>query len=62
MGAHFTQVLKDWINQASFKDCFSAMHYAAYKGNIEVVQILIELGADIHCKNQYGLGVLHVSA
>jgi hypothetical protein len=48
--------------QVTFKDCFSALHYAAYRGNIEMIEILIEIGADVNCKNKFGLGVLHVAA
>lgn len=54
--------MKAWVRQSTFKDCFSALHYASYRGNIEMIEILIEIGADVYCKNKFGLGVLHVAA
>lgn len=44
------------------KDSFSALHYASYRGNTEMAQILLDLGADINIKNQFGLNVLHIAA
>ena len=58
----FQEELVRWVNAVSFKDCFTALHYAAYRGNVEMCQLLIEIGANIQAKNQYGLSVLHIAA
>ena len=58
----FKQDLVKWVNLQTFKDHFSSLHYAAYRGNVEMCQLLIEIGADINAKNQYGLSVLHIAA
>ena len=54
--------VKEWVNQKTYKDSFSALHYASYRGNTEICQILIDLGADMESKNQFGLNVLHIAA
>jgi len=58
----FAFTLRSWVNQKTFQDEFSALHYSSYRGNIEISQSLIDLGADIKIKNQYGLDVLHIAA
>ena len=43
-------------------DKYNALLYASFKGNIECVEILMKLGADMHHVNRYGINVLHVAA
>jgi ankyrin repeat protein len=38
------------------------MHFAAFKGNINAIEVLINNGGNIHQKNGFGLNMLHVSA
>ena len=54
--------LAEWVNLATTKDQFVALHYASYRGNIHFCESLIENGANIKKKNAYGLNVLHIAA
>jgi len=38
------------------------LHYASYRGNIEICKVLLDLGADIQIRNLHGLNVLHIAA
>jgi palmitoyltransferase ZDHHC13/17 len=51
-----------WINNKTQEDQFNALHYAAWKGNIHIMKILIENGAEKYSKNAYGLNCLHIAA
>ncbi|CDW84555.1 dhhc zinc finger domain containing protein [Stylonychia lemnae] len=51
-----------WINFQSFKDKFTALHFASFKGCIPVIKLLIQNGANLNCVNTFGLDVLHVAA
>ncbi len=46
----------------TLKDHFSALHYASYRGNTDMCQTLLDLGADLLVTNQFGLNVLHIAA
>ena len=50
-----------FINQKN-KSGFTALHYACYNGNIKLIKLLINYGADINAVNNNGLNVLHLSA
>lgn len=54
--------IKLWINSKSVKDKFTPLHFASFKNNLSAIKILIENGADVFEKNQYGLNMLHVAA
>lgn len=41
---------------------FSALHYASYRGNVEIMKVLLDLGADMNIQNSFGLNVLHIAA
>jgi len=51
-----------WLNRQTKKDEFTALHFAAFKGNLRGAIVLVENKADIHVKNAYGLSMLHVAA
>ena len=51
-----------WINQKDHGDGFTALHFASFKGNPDACEILIQHGADIHAKNNFGINMLHVAA
>ena len=56
------KILKEWANAKTSGDEFSALHYAAFRGNIDICKTLIELGADKNVKNSNGLSFLHIAA
>lgn len=56
-----SNVLKDWINMKS-NNGYTSLHYAAFRGNIDVIKLLIENGANIDICNNEGLNVLHLAA
>ena len=50
------------MNCITRKDNFTALHYASFRGNIVICDLLIERGADYYMKNLYGLNVIHIAA
>lgn len=50
-----------FINAKSKKG-YTALLYASYRGNIKLIKLLIENSADIYCKNNSGLNVVHMAA
>ena len=52
---------KLWINFKSTQG-YSALHYASYRGNIEIIKLLIENGADVDVTNLLGINVLHMAS
>ena len=54
--------LKQWINYKTEEDGFTALHYAAWKGNIQIMRTLIENNADLSIQNEYGLDCIHIAA
>lgn len=56
-----TQV-KAWVNYKTEEDGFSALHFASFRGNIGVIQLLLKNGADMYVRNNFGINVLHVAA
>lgn len=56
-----SDALKQWADCPT-DESFTALHFAAYHGNIEVIKILIEMNANYELRNCYGANVLHISA
>lgn len=56
-----TEEIKIWID-AKTDEAFHALHFASFKGNIELVRLLEHHGADIYCINHQGLTVIHIAA
>ena len=44
------------------EDSFTALHFAAFHGNLRLIRMLINYGADIYSKNKSGVNMLHVAA
>ena len=54
--------MKAWIDSPTDEE-FTALHFAVYHGNWDIIQTLTEqLGADYQKRNIYGANVLHISA
>ncbi|CAK59102.1 unnamed protein product (macronuclear) [Paramecium tetraurelia] len=51
----------NWINLKN-KDSFASVHFAAYAGSIETLEILKKYGADTKVKNQQGQNALSIAA
>jgi palmitoyltransferase len=54
--------ITEWVNLSTSKDKFTALHYASFRGNIELLDLLINYGADQKAKNEFGLNVMHIAA
>lgn len=57
-----SQALADWVNLKTTADGFTALHFASFKGNTRLCDLLLKYGADIQVKNNYGINVMHVAA
>ena len=53
--------LKDFINEKN-KMGTTAIHFAAFKGDIKMIKLLIENGADIYATTNRQLNIFHYSA
>ena len=53
--------LLDYINQKNSKG-YNALLYSAFRGNLEIFNKLMEIGADISLTNSSGLNVLHLAS
>ena len=51
-----------WIKKKDSGDGFCALHYASFKGNTDICDILIVNGANIQAKNNFGINMIHVAA
>ena len=56
------QGMKEWINHKTDEDGFAALHFASFRGNLTIINLLLNNGADINIKNNYGINVLHVAS
>jgi palmitoyltransferase len=55
--------LKDWINQHSKgEEGFTALHFASFHGNMKIMRLLIDNGANIFAVNKQHINMLHVAA
>jgi hypothetical protein len=54
--------LKDWADRPTDEQ-FTALHFATYHGNMDLIQILTEeMNANYNLKNMYGANVLHIAS
>ena len=51
-----------WVNHKTEEDGFIALHFASFRGNVNMIKLLLENGADMHMRNNFGINVLHVAA
>ena len=54
--------IQEWINYKTEEDGYTSLHYAAWKGNIEIMKALIENEADYSIRNEAGLDCIHIAA
>ena len=54
--------LTEYVNQKAMPDKYTALLYASFKGNLECIELLMKLGADMNHTNRYGITVMHVAA
>ena len=55
--------LKDWVNSPTrCDDHFTPMHYAAFFGNLQMIELLMRHGGDPHVQNEMKINMLHVAA
>ncbi len=52
--------IKQWINEKNCKGS-TPLHLAAFKGNIEVIHLLMANGADMECLNNREQNVMHMA-
>ncbi|CAD8104874.1 unnamed protein product [Paramecium sonneborni] len=56
-----TSILTEWVNLQT-EDGFVAFHFAAYRGNIEMIQEFEKCGANLYIRNAQGMNGLHLAA
>lgn len=61
LGIEAQEEIEKWVNQKSKNQGFSAIHYAAYRGNIDIINKLIEFKANIEAVNNRGINVIHMA-
>lgn len=61
LGDSNKEILESWVNSKS-KEGNTPLLYACFRGNIDLIEILIENSADYTHRNNQGLNALHVSA
>ncbi|KAL4461578.1 hypothetical protein ABPG74_016202 [Tetrahymena malaccensis] len=59
--ADIKQNVADWLNSKT-EGGFTALHFASYRGDLKIINFLINNGADIHAKNSKGLNSIHIAA
>src|SRR5690606_1681568 len=52
---------KTWVNSMN-NDGLSSIHFAAYRGNNEMIEYLISLGADVHATDKDGHNCIHIAS
>ena len=58
---HFS--FDEWLNlRCRGNQDLSAVHFAAFNGNLELLRELVIFGADIHSCNHLGMNALHMAA
>ena len=53
------KIFKDFINAKTETEHLTPLHYAAYRGNIKVIELLIQNSANVNALSYNGLNMLH---
>ena len=56
------EIFKDFINGKTQGDNLTALHYASFRGNIKIINLLIENHADVNALTSNGLNMIHKAA
>ena len=54
--------MTEWVNMKTTDDGFTALHFSSFRGNVINIQTLLDIGADMYARNNYGINVMHVAA
>ncbi|CAG9311982.1 unnamed protein product [Blepharisma stoltei] len=60
-GLEAPKILKAWANEKT-SDGFLPLHFASFSGHLRIIKLLIEIGSELHVKNNQGLTLMHVTA
>ncbi len=56
-------MVEEWVNIPSRgEEGFTPLHFASFHGNLDMVKLLMNLGAHLQAKNKQGINMLHVAA
>jgi len=55
-------IFKNFINAKTEGDNLTALHYASFRGNIEMIKLLIENYAEINALSSHGINMIHKAA
>lgn len=56
-------VLKDWINYPSRgEEGFFPLHFASFHGNVKLIKLFLQYGANLKAVNKQGINMMHVAA
>lgn len=56
-------MLRGFLNERSRgDDGFTALHFASFHGNMDLIRLLVANGANVNEVNRQGINMLHVSA
>jgi ankyrin repeat protein len=50
------------VNKETEGPRFSALHFASFTGNLRLLNLMVENGANILAVNAYGINMMHVAA
>jgi len=55
------KTLQAWVNEEN-KEGFTALHYASYEDDLEMIRVLEDLNCNVLATSKTGLNVLHMAA
>jgi ankyrin repeat protein len=46
------KILKEWVEEITDDEQFTCLHFAVFRGNLKIIKLFLDLGADIHAANK----------